>query len=301
MKPVISIIIPTYNRARDLFRALQSIISQSYLYWEAIVIDNYSSDNTIDVINSFNDSRIKLFLIHNEGVIAASRNLGIKHAQGVYVAFLDSDDWWSPHKLEQSLHYLSQGADIVYHDLFKVKKLHQTLFFKKVKTRSLKSPVFTDLLSHGNALTNSSVVIKMSLLKTIGGFSEDKNLIAMEDFDAWLKIATLTEKFKRIPRTLGYYWSGGNNTSGPERSIKNLHTFKMKYLKDIEISLKNSDIGWLNYSLGRAYYLLGRFSQSKKELEKIQFRKMHLTITLKVIWMIFIIRLFHNKSIKLNK
>ena len=100
MNPLVSIIIPTYNRANDLKRALQSVFDQTFTDWEILVVDNHSIDETDSLIKSFNDPKIKLLKIHNEGVIAKSRNLGFKHALGEYIAFLDSDDWWKPKKLE---------------------------------------------------------------------------------------------------------------------------------------------------------------------------------------------------------
>ena len=127
MNPLVSIIIPTYNRAEDLKRALQSVFDQTFTDWEVVVVDNHSIDNTDSLIESFNDPKIRLFKIYNEGVIAASRNLGLKHALGEYVAFLDSDDWWHPQKLEVSLKYLELGADVVYHSLFRVKKTNQKI------------------------------------------------------------------------------------------------------------------------------------------------------------------------------
>lgn len=92
MSKLVSIVIPTYNRAQDLERALKSLLAQTFCDWEALIVDNYSKDNTDELIKSFNDPRMKLFKIHNQGVIAASRNVGIKNAKGGYVAFLDSDD-----------------------------------------------------------------------------------------------------------------------------------------------------------------------------------------------------------------
>ena len=123
--PIVSVVIPTYNRELFLSRALISVVDQSFTRWEAIVVDNHSQDNTDEVIQNFKDSRIKLFKIHNRGVIAASRNLGVRAACGEWIAFLDSDDWWSPIKLERSLQFLNSGADIVYHDLFIVKNEKQ--------------------------------------------------------------------------------------------------------------------------------------------------------------------------------
>ena len=98
--PLVSVVIPTYNHARYLRRALQSVIDQTYTNWEVIVIDNYSKDSTDGVMASFTDPRIVYLKIHNNGVIAASRNVGIRKAKGDWIAFLDSDDFWTADKLQ---------------------------------------------------------------------------------------------------------------------------------------------------------------------------------------------------------
>ena len=95
---------------------------------EILIVDNHSTDNTDSVVKSFDDPRVQFFRNHNEGVVAVSRNFGLKHAVGEYIAFLDSDDWWHPQKLEVSLKYLERGADVVYHDLFRAKKSNQRIF-----------------------------------------------------------------------------------------------------------------------------------------------------------------------------
>ena len=201
MNPLVSIIIPTFNRAEDLKRALQSVFDQTFTDWEVLVVDNHSIDETDSVIKSFNDPKIKLFKIHNAGVIAASRNLGLQHALGEYIAFLDSDDWWLPKKLEESIKYMRHGADVVYHDLFYVKKLGQRFNWRRTWRRKLKSPVFYDLIENGNTLINSSVVVRKKLLNAIKGLSEDKDMVGSEDYDAWIRIAQISDKFQKIPDT----------------------------------------------------------------------------------------------------
>ena len=113
-KPLFSIVIPTYNRAKLLERCLKSVISQTYTNWEAIIVDNYSEDNTEEIVKSFADSRIRYIKNHNFGVIAISRNKAIDMAHGDWICFLDSDDIWYKEKLESLLPYIND-YDIIYH------------------------------------------------------------------------------------------------------------------------------------------------------------------------------------------
>ena len=301
MNPRVSIVIPTYNRARDLERALNSVLAQTCFDWEALIVDNHSSDNTDDIVRNLNDPRIKLFKIHNNGVIAASRNRGLRHARGEYVAFLDSDDWWAPRKLEMSLEYLRQGADVVYHDLFLATKPEQKLFWRKARTRELTSPIFNDLILHGNVLNNSSVLIRRKVLESINGLSEDRALIASEDFDAWLRAARITENFVKIPHTLGYYWvgngnywAGGREGATLERVIASLDYLESIYGGDI-ITLKSSAY-WLNYVKGKAYFRMGSHAMAKKHLDLIRWRRAPLSICLKSQWFLLRSSLRHDSK-----
>src|SRR5687767_4383972 len=94
--PLVSVIIPTYNHAPFLREALESLIAQDFRDWEALVVNNYSTDDTLEVVRSFDDRRIRVENFRNNGVIGASRNLGIRLSRGKYIAFLDSDDKWYP-------------------------------------------------------------------------------------------------------------------------------------------------------------------------------------------------------------
>ena len=282
---LVSIIIPTYNRALDLHRALKSVMNQTYPHWECLIIDNHSIDNTDATVHSFCDSRIKLFKVHNHGVIAISRNEGIRQAKGKYIAFLDSDDWWLPLKLKASVDYLEQGLDLVYHDLYRVSKPNQRLLLRKVNTRDVTAPVFDDLICNGNALSNSSVVVRRELLSRIKGLTENPCFVGIEDYQGWLEISKLTEKFKRIPNTLGYYWAGGGNTSNPERTINNLSAFETYYADDIYRLVKNADLSWLHYSKGRAFYRVGAYSKAKHMLDRLSLKNSPFFIVIKLIWM----------------
>ena len=99
MYQAFSIIIPTFNRADKISKAIDSLISQSHPLWEAIIVDNNSIDRTEEIVKSYRDSRIKFFKINNNGIIAKSRNYGIAKSKYDLIAFLDSDDWWNLKKV----------------------------------------------------------------------------------------------------------------------------------------------------------------------------------------------------------
>src|SRR5262245_23810861 len=94
MRPSVTVVIPTYNCADLLRQALASVVTQTRSDWEAIVVNNASTDNTLVAVAACRDPRIRVIEFRNQGVIAASRNRGITEAQGEWVAFLDSDDLW---------------------------------------------------------------------------------------------------------------------------------------------------------------------------------------------------------------
>ena len=116
---LISVIIPTYNRAHLIKRSAQSVLNQTYKNLELIIVDDGSTDNTKEVIDSLNDERIVYVKQENHGVSSA-RNTGINVANGKYIAFQDSDDIWHSDKLEKQINTLKQNnADIVFCKIFK--------------------------------------------------------------------------------------------------------------------------------------------------------------------------------------
>lgn len=203
--PLVSVVIPTYNYGRYLGRALQSVLDQAYTKWEVIVIDNHSTDNTDEVMASYSDSRITYLKIHNNGVIAASRNAGIRVAKGEWIAFLDSDDWWTSNKLSVCVSVANCGADVVYHEFeiigggkfFGMKRL--------IGSWQVRPPIQIDLLTRGNALVTSSVVVRRDILDKLSGFDESSTMVASEDYNLWLKLAGVTERFIFCHDVMGFY------------------------------------------------------------------------------------------------
>lgn len=274
---MVSIIIPTFNRADVLGRCLQSLVNQTYKNFEVLVCDDGSTDNSKEIIDKFVLLlKIKYFKNKNFGGPARPRNIGILHSVGKYLAFLDSDDWWAPKKLEISVLALEAGADVVYHDLYLMPVgILKPTPHNKSKTRQLMPPVFNDLIAGGHAINTSSVLVRKKLMKKINGFSEDRDLIAAEDFDAWLRLATLTNRFHRIPECLGYYEVGNNNLSNPYRTIINLKRICEIYSAAIDES-GNKKPYWISYTLGLSYFKIRNYRKSVAIFLEINFLKNHI-------------------------
>jgi glycosyltransferase involved in cell wall biosynthesis len=283
--PLISVVIPTYNHARYLGRALQSVLDQTYINWEAIVIDNHSTDHTDEVMANFKDPRITYLKIHNNGVIAASRNAGIRAAKGRWIAFLDSDDWWKPSKLELSSSALNAGADLVFHDLHIVRSHNQAVFNQRIVSTEPKHPMFITFLCDGVSMPNSSVVVSTDLLFKIGGLSEKRDLISVEDHDTWIKLSRLTEKFIRIPDCLGYYWVGGDNISSASvLQCERISALYNQYFPELNDNEKRRANGFLAYRIARIAQNYGDFSKAIEQYKAALALPLHLNCRAKALY-----------------
>jgi glycosyltransferase involved in cell wall biosynthesis len=282
-----SIVIPTYNSAPLLARALNSVLEQTYSDWEVFVIDNHSADDTDAVVNSFGDARIRLLKTHNHGVIAKSRNIGIRQATGRWVAFLDADDWWTSTKLEYSLLVLKAGADVVYHDLWRVSP--RSIWGKRIiRSRHLQPPILQDLYWNGNGLLNSSVVVSRDLLYSVGSLNEAPALVGAEDFEYWLRLARQSDNFVKLPGIHGNYWVGTGNISNPSRAITWLTELTKLEHKPTRGIDKEEPL-WMTFALAKANYQLGRLSVARMETEKLLRMDTPFIMKVKVIFLLLFI------------
>jgi glycosyltransferase involved in cell wall biosynthesis len=112
--PLISIIMPVYNREQLILATIQSIISQTYAHWELIIIDDGSTDGTEQAINRFQDERIQFHKAGRTGIIGKLKNIGLEHASGALIGFMDSDDLWREDKLEKQVVAFGKYPDAGY-------------------------------------------------------------------------------------------------------------------------------------------------------------------------------------------
>lgn len=262
-KPMISVIIPSYNYGGLIGRCISSILSQTYNNLEIIIVDNYSSDETIQVISEFKDDRIKLIQIHNNGCIAKSRNEGIKHANGKYIAFCDADDWWTPDKLEECIKFLN-CHDMVYH---KLRIQNSKGNRSKVVGRAPSLSISKDILLNGNFINQSSVVVSKEWINKIGYIDEDINIIGVEDCDTWIRLDLSGCKIGYINKVLGFLWVS-NSFSVSQKQIQKESSLLEKHRHSLtSIEYKRAE-KTLSLRKGRIYHILGEFSKSKREYRK---------------------------------
>ncbi len=207
--PLVSVIIPAFNVEKYIEETISSVLNQSYTNYEIIVVDDSSTDKTLEIIGKISkkDSRVKLFKIEHSGRPAVPRNFGISKAQGELIAFLDSDDLWAKEKLSAQIGFLEINPDLIFVYSMSVTFGKVNLFSPHYEVLPLLHKTarnYADLISKGNSITCSSVLIKKKYLEEVNGFDEDAELKAVEDYDLWLRLSKLGS-FGFIPRIHTYY------------------------------------------------------------------------------------------------
>ena len=183
LRPTISVVIPTFNRGSIVFRAIDSVLRQTLLPSEIIVVDDGSTDNTENLIAAKYPT-VSYLKTENKGVSAA-RNLGIEEAKSEWIAFLDSDDEWLSEKLERQVAYLSNEQDykIVHCDEIWIR--NGIRVNPKVKHKKYGGYIFEKCLPLC-VISPSAAIIHRDLFDELGCF--DETLPACEDYDLWLRI-----------------------------------------------------------------------------------------------------------------
>jgi glycosyltransferase involved in cell wall biosynthesis len=213
--PKLSVIIPVYNAERSIAETLQSVLAQTYRDFELLIIDDGSTDRSIDLCQQFNDPRMRVIHQNNRG-LAGARNTGIRHAKGEYLAFLDSDDIWLPEKLEKHIQHLDQSPKVG------VSFCRSSFIDDRSQPLGIyQMPKLTDItpgyLFCRNPISNgSSVVIRREVFEgikfqsnlygTVEDFYFDDTFRQSEDIECWLRIALQTSwQIEGIPEALTLY------------------------------------------------------------------------------------------------
>lgn len=221
-----SVIVVTFNRAEYLFRCLNSILKQTYNGIEVIVVDDGSTDNSKDIVHSFNDNRIIYINEGKKGNVSLLRNIGIKRASYEYIAFCDDDDMWSKDKLEILIEYMATEK-IVCTNAFVVDDKDKVIY---EQITPFSSDRYVDIyqLLVDNRIQTSCVAVRRDVLEEVGLFDEHEGNRS-EDWCVWIKIA-LKYKIKYVNRSLVSYRVHESNLS------------RKSYIDKIELAMRNIEI-----------------------------------------------------------
>ena len=209
----VSVIIPTWNRAETIPRAIKSALSQTLPPLEILVCDDGSTDKTYEIIKSLSSPKVRWISNQHTGLPAVPRNRGIKEANGEWLAFLDSDDEWLPNRLKTQLEIAEKNNSKVvvsnaYRFVLPKGIVGNLLDWNKDKL------TFSDLIKENKIICSSVLIQHASLFTKVFGFPENKNLRAIEDYALWLRVATQTD-FAYISEPLLIYHDD------PQASIRN--------------------------------------------------------------------------------
>ena len=255
----VSIIIPTYNRAKLLTEAVRSLQQQTYENIEIIIVDDCSTDDTAQAVEKLDDGRI-IYVKHdvNKGGSEA-RNTGIKHATGDYIGFLDSDDQWQSDKLERQLAVFRENPDfgIVYTGM----KVYQGSYLVKEVIPKYQGDLLTKLIESNCIYTTSSILVKKEVLEEVGGF--DSSLPSCQDWDFYLRLAQVS-RFGFVEDSLVlYYLHPGDRISTNHEAVVNGHLQIYEAYKELAKAQGKDVFQKFSIKIAKTIFRIGMLSQDK--------------------------------------
>jgi hypothetical protein len=200
-RPLVSVVIPVYNRAHLLGRAIQSVRAQTFRDLELVVVDDGSTDGSAGAVPSNEDSRIRVIRLPTNRGVSRARNIGIQAARGRLLAFLDSDDEWLPEKLEcQVARFREHGAEANVLVSCRYVRYNDLTHRITTPTRPMPRGDSFDRIVRGQAPLPSCVVMPRAVVGAVGGL--DEALPAFADYELWLRLADVSTRFVEIADVL---------------------------------------------------------------------------------------------------
>ncbi|MFW5883131.1 MAG: glycosyltransferase family 2 protein, partial [Verrucomicrobiota bacterium] len=230
--PKVSVIIPTYNRKALLARAIESVQAQTFTDFELLVIDDGSTDGTAELMAALDEPRLRYLQQPQNAGVAAARNRGLREARGRYIAFLDSDDTWLPHKLASQVEILDaapEAVGLVYGGVEDVGADTTRTFLPEAEGRIFEALLLSNVV-HAATITS---LIRRSAILTAGFF--DEQLPAIEDWDYWVRLARFFE-FKKQDSVVARYDTSHDGLRKSQEIKNNLTArarFAQKHRRDL--------------------------------------------------------------------
>lgn len=213
MKDLVSIITPSYNSAEFIEETIQSVLNQTYENWEWLISDDRSKDDTVDLIRKYSDPRIKLQVLEKNGGAGNARNKSLERAEGRYIAFLDSDDFWYPEYLEEMIGFMDKNnAELVYCNYSRCDEHTMEPILKDFEADKIVT--FSNLLK----TCRLAPVSTMYDTKRVGKFFFPVKS-KREDHVMWLNLLKKIPKGYPLNKTLAKYRMRENSVSRKKKNI----------------------------------------------------------------------------------
>ena len=262
--PEISVIIPAYNAQKTIKKTIESVIEQTYADWELILINDGSTDRTVEIVNEIKESRIKVYNYANAGV-AKARDRGIENARGKYIAFLDADDFWTPDKLQLQLQTLKanpQGGVAYSWTYFYYEKTQDCFPSNPVYYQE---NVYPQLLAENFLHHGSNPLIKRQAIDSVGNFNS--NFPHCADWDYYLRLAAEWH-FIVVPKHQIYYRQSSNsmtsNIAEIERQLCQMLEQTYQTVPNDLQHIKSKSEAWIYQYCTQQYLERGENLQSVK-------------------------------------
>lgn len=261
--PTISVIIPAYNAENTILETIKSVRQQTFSDFEIIIINDGSTDRTLELLENIEDNRLKIFSYENGG-LSVARNRGISQASGEYIAFLDADDLWTPDKLELQLKALQQHSEagVAYSWTYYMNE--QGTSSHPGISRFFEGDVRANLLVNNFIASGSNPLIRRQAIKSVGDF--DSTCAGCADWDYWLRLSAKWH-FVVVPKhQIFYRQSSGSMSSAKVQHMEDdgLRVIEKTFQTvPVELKfLKNRSLAWF-YQYCTQQYLKQDVSNTK--------------------------------------
>ncbi|MFW5981370.1 MAG: glycosyltransferase family 2 protein [bacterium] len=271
---LVSIVLPTYKRAKYLKEAVSSILGQTYHNWELIIVDDNPPDSKYrresrEVIEGFPSQEKIHYLPHQESRGgAAARNTGIKAARGEYIAFLDDDDLWEPTKLEKQIALFSKQTDLglVYCKMYVFSEPGDKKYIPQ--DNLVRGDVFKDMLEE-NYMATGTALVKKECFQKLGLF--DETLPSRQDHDMFLRICREYQVDFVEEYLAGMRLHQERISRNIEKKLKGWKLFLKKWESELEKypTSKKNIYAKYNWEMGRLYYYHQDYSSARKRFLQV--------------------------------
>jgi len=267
-EPLVSIILPTYNREQELPRAIKSVLEQTFTHFELLVVDDGSTDNSAEVVAGFDDARIRYIKHDHRRGGGAARNSGIRHSESAYIAFQDSDDEWLPDKLARQMRRFREAPPEVgafYCGYIRVGPGATEQYFPQPHIRRTEGEILESLLLE-NFIGTPTLIVRRECFDRVGLF--DERLTRFQDWELMIRIAG-AYRVGFIPEALlRAYYSAENITSGHDHSLAEAEALILEKHHDAIAEAGGVVLAYRLWHLAHLRFMCGEMVEGRRMLRR---------------------------------